>query len=322
MIKIFGAGMAGLLAANVLRRFDPIVYEAQPSLPNNHEALLRFRSDAVARALGIPFRKVTVLKSIVYKGRHYDRSDIRFRNMYSHKLVGEYWPSRSIANLETVERYIAPPDLIAQMSKGLLIEYSRSMSSFDLDRNRRIMEAGDSTTEMPDQIISTVPMPVLRDIAGEPKMEFKSQPIYSLVVDITHPYCDVYGTIYYPDPDVPYYRASITGSRLIVEFLLPHQGSSVPMVSNIMEDFGISLGGHLLTDFHQPKLQKYGKITPVSDPERQHFIVSMTDNYRVYSLGRFATWRNILLDDVVKDVSRIEEWMQKRIKYQRRLASR
>lgn len=47
---IIGAGMAGLLAANLLHRFNPTVLEKAPSLPNNHAALLRFRSDEIPRA--------------------------------------------------------------------------------------------------------------------------------------------------------------------------------------------------------------------------------------------------------------------------------
>ena len=35
----------------------------------------------------------------------------------------------------------------------------------------------------------------------------------------------------------------------------------------------------------------------------------MTVDHGVYSLGRFATWRNILLDDVVKDIDVIKSMM-------------
>jgi 2-polyprenyl-6-methoxyphenol hydroxylase-like FAD-dependent oxidoreductase len=38
-MKIYGAGMAGLLAAVALKRFNPVVHETQSSLPNNHNAL-------------------------------------------------------------------------------------------------------------------------------------------------------------------------------------------------------------------------------------------------------------------------------------------
>ena len=47
---IFGAGLAGLLSANMMRSHKPTVYEFQSELPNNHGALLRFRSDKVGTA--------------------------------------------------------------------------------------------------------------------------------------------------------------------------------------------------------------------------------------------------------------------------------
>ena len=50
-VTIIGAGMAGLLAANMLRHRDPVILEAQKSLPNNHHALLRFRSSVVGDVL-------------------------------------------------------------------------------------------------------------------------------------------------------------------------------------------------------------------------------------------------------------------------------
>ena len=46
---IWGAGLACLLA-NMFRKWSPVVYEKQDSLPNNHNALLRFRTNQVGIA--------------------------------------------------------------------------------------------------------------------------------------------------------------------------------------------------------------------------------------------------------------------------------
>ena len=61
-ISVIGAGLAGLLAGNMLRHRDPVIHEVQPSLPNNHSAVLRFRSSAVGDVLNIPFQKVKMIK--------------------------------------------------------------------------------------------------------------------------------------------------------------------------------------------------------------------------------------------------------------------
>ena len=66
---IYGAGLAGLLAGHMLRSLNPKIVESQDSLPNNHGALLRFRTDKVARACATPFKKVKVQKAIKYDGK-------------------------------------------------------------------------------------------------------------------------------------------------------------------------------------------------------------------------------------------------------------
>jgi len=53
-------------------------------------------------------------------------------------------------------------------------------------------------------------------------------------------------------------------------------------------------------DIHE---QKYAKILPVSDNERKRFMIWATEQFNIFSLGRFATWRpGLLLDDLVNDI--------------------
>ena len=52
--------------------------------------------------------------------------------------------------------------------------------------------------------------------------------------------------------------------------------------------------------------QRFGKIEPIADDERKSLLFRITHEHGVYSLGRFATWRNILLDDVVDDIVAIK----------------
>jgi hypothetical protein len=313
---IYGAGLAGLVTAHVLRRHKPVVYEAQGSLPNNHEALLRFRTEDVSRACGIPFREVEVIKAIRYKGRTISRPDIQINNLYSFKVTGEYH-ARSIGNTTDCKRFIAPPDFIAQLARGVQIEYKRPLTA--LEWPERHVDA--------PAVISTIPMPVMMNLAqwkDQPLFNFKT--IWSAWCEITNPVMDLYQTIYYPDPDVPYYRASITGNRVIVEFAKPiSTGTEANDRRAICADFE-----QVLHDFgirYQPALkditvkeQRYGKLLPIDDSVRRKFIVAMTDEYRIYSIGRFATWRQILMDDVVKDAERLDKWITDRDSvYKRRL---
>ena len=72
--------MAGLLAANLLRRFEPVIHEAKKELPDNHSALLRFRTPNIGSACAVPFKKVSVSKAISYEGKIHNNGNLFFSN--------------------------------------------------------------------------------------------------------------------------------------------------------------------------------------------------------------------------------------------------
>ena len=84
---IFGAGLAGLLAGNILRKYHPKIYEAQNELPNNHSALLRFRTSDVGTACSIPFKRVKVSKAIKGDEGIISQPNLFYSNMYSQKVT-------------------------------------------------------------------------------------------------------------------------------------------------------------------------------------------------------------------------------------------
>lgn len=299
---IYGAGMAGLLAANMLRRHRPIIHEIQPELPHNHDALLRFRTDAVSRVTGIPFKKVTVTKAIQFEGKLHTTTNIRLNNLYSIKVTGEVHP-RSMANLEPAERYIAPPNFIAQMASSCSIIFNSGLDTVQ----------GKSTP-----FISTVPMPAMMKLVDWPnKPEFKFKSIWIITADIIKPITEVYQTIYYPSPEESLYRASITGNRCILELIAEPSSNIQGYLLNVLQDFG--LGDNVVTSPAQVTHQYYGKLLPIDDHQRRAFIMALTDQYGIYSIGRFATWRQLLMDDVVNDVHHINAMIEERDLYRRRL---
>ena len=297
---IYGAGLAGLLAGNMMRSFKPTIHEAQKELPNNHGALLRFRTDKVETATAVPFSKVKVKKAIKYKSDIITTPNLMLSNMYSQKVTGSVL-NRSINNLEDVDRYIAPWHLISEMAKNCHIKYDSKLDMETID-DINVWEDG-------RPIISTLPMPILMKIVGWDEVpDFPKQKIWTQKAIIENPDCQVCQTIYYPDPMLKHYRVSLIGNTLISEFIeKPDANIGMHAMETLSEDFGIR--SYKLTDLKESS-QEYGKIMPIDDRLRKEFIFQMTNRYNIYSVGRFATWRQLLLDDVVDDLKVVEQFIR------------
>jgi hypothetical protein len=288
-IPIIGAGMAGLLAARMLRHRDPVVIEAQDQLPNNHSAVLRFRSPLVGEVLGIPFKRVRVLKGVVPW-----ENPVADALAYSKKCTGTYLSDRSItAETGMVERWIAPPDLIERMAEGVNIKFGHQYG-FPVGNPKAI---------------STIPMSALMKLLDYPEYKdvtFKS--VIGINLRATIRECDAYVSIAVPDPDLPFSRVSITGNELIIEC----QGGFIDDRAYILDKALRLLGlPHYVSDVEE-RPQPYSKIIPIDEEARRNFIYwSSSLKQRAFSLGRFATWRpGLLLDDLVNDVRFIERLMQ------------
>jgi len=296
---LVGAGLAGLVAAHAWPQAT--VVEAQPEPLQRHTALLRFRSDAVAKLTGIEFHSVQVRKGIWSEGR-FIQPNIRLANLYSNKCLGSIAAERSIWNLDPVTRYIAPEDLYSQMIESV---------------GRRIAwgTKADFPSSNSEPIVSTAPLPLTAAACGiTHTLTFKRSPIF--VQRFRLPRVSVHQTIYFPDPETTLYRASITGSLLILEHAAAAVDYPAPCDTDTldlaMEAFGLRLDS---VEALPSARQEYGKILPVNDSLRKGILFRLTHDHRIYSLGRFATWKNLLLDDVVDDIAVIKRLMRSGLHY-------
>lgn len=289
-MKIIGAGLAGCIAGAMNQ--NATIIESRES-GATHKALLRFRSPDIGDAVGIPFKKVKVYKGIWHNDSPVQLSP-RYIALYSRK-VSDKISYRSICNQDAVDRYVAPINfhdmLIDQVSNR--IEYGVDISSIDIKDNA--------------PIVSTLPMFVLAEAIGEDcGVEFENSVNKITVSRYRVPDCNVYMTYYYTDPTCGPYRASIDGDVLIIESMWNISDTDVDIVKRSFGLTGITLET-IVENYNQPN----GKISSIDEGLRRKFIVEMTMKYRIYSLGRFATWRNIVLDDVYKDILQIKQLINK-----------
>lgn len=282
-MKIFGAGLAGLLAACAFQ--DAEIYEAQPKY-KSHKALMRFRTSAVGDLVGVEFKKVRVHKAIWVKDRYVEPTP-RWANLYSKKVIGTL-AERSIWNIDPCDRYIAPENFIDELIArcGDRIHWETSVDASMIGNND-------------DPAISTIPMHIIHKWVYKKKVDFTFKQI--VIQRFRIPKAEVFQTIYFPSPDISLYRASITGDLLIAEYINACDGY------NFFPAFGLSQRECGAMEF---STKQYGKINAIDETWRKHVIFDLTTNCNVYSLGRYATWRNILLDDVVKDIVQIKKLMK------------
>lgn len=295
-MTIVGAGLAGLVAAHAMPRAD--IVEAGPRAPAGHKALLRFRSSTVGDLTGVEFRPVTVHKGIWYD-LAWRSPSIQLANMYSRKVIDRI-ADRSIWSTEPVTRWIAPEDFYDRLldSVGSRVHWNCP---------------ADFVTGAP--FVSTAPMPVALDALSVDRtgVTFDRAPIR--VRRFRVPDCDVYQTVYYPTPSHSLYRASITGDLLICEFTTSNAPEATHWWDDLLDSFQLHDWG--LTPLDDVE-QRYGKIKAIDEDVRRAYITKLTNDHGVFSLGRFATWRNILLDDVAHDISVVKRLINAS-HYERRL---
>ena len=156
------------------------------------------------------------------------------------------------------------------------------------------------------QIVSTAPLPVVLSSLG---LHDASPDEFQRAAIQVHRFrvhrADVFQTVYFPGDETCVYRASITGDLLICESIAgaPFTHSDIDIVCA-----AFALRGELSSI--DSNTQRYGKIAPIDEQQRKDFIWRLSHEHAIFSLGRFATWRNILLDDVVDDIVVVRRLMK------------
>jgi len=334
-ILIIGAGLAGRIAAgalSVLPDAKITVIEKEPAGTKTHHAIMRLRDPEVCRLLGVTPKEIKVQKRVaeVINGSFEDaylittdKAEILANNTYSRKLYDEIG-YRSIGTLGDHTRWLAkiPIGIPAQS-----VMYSTRLISV---RNGcvTIGTNGRNPPEISslpyDFCVSTIPMPSLISALPEatglspvlPEFKRKSVPI-TVVRRKVMVRSSVHQTLYVPSLVLSTYRVTLQEQEIIYESTNgPPDDSEQYMLAN---QFGIrstELGEQEV--FTQPM----GKMLPIDEDLRRMAIMTLSQSYNIFSFGRFAIWKPIRTDHLVKDIEVIKRMMtieDKRRSYESRI---
>lgn len=287
-ISIFGAGLSGLIAARMLAEQCPTVYELKEDVPNNHKAVLRFRSSIVGDVTNIPFKAVNVIKGV-----HQSANAVADAVGYSLKVSGRL-EDRSVLNLEPARRYVAPTDFIARLASTADIQFGVDFEKWS-----------HNLTRLHGPIISTLPMPYMMDLfKWEHKPEFRSREGWTARGTIREQYASTMNATLYNPGKGSWYRATINGPDLIIEGMGLNYDNPLEILRALNLSYTMLEGNdeRRLT-CHPAKYQKISDLTPDEAESAKRFVMWLSEEHGIYSLGRFALWRpKLLLDDVVNDV--------------------
>lgn len=306
-IVIIGAGMAGTIAYNYLRQYDPIIIDKRPKPKQSsnaigtHPAVMRLRDPQVARFLGSDCKRVTISKAIYIDGRITTESNIKLNNMYSMKLYDQIG-KRSLNNLGDQERWLIdghkpPSNLFWEMD----------VKEIKDDKIHCIVAGTRKSIIRYDICISTLPMTVMAKIACQEKTQeinFEYNPVYVLRTNLNIA-SSVNQTLYFPSYETTVYRATIQEQVLIIESIekQDHHDSTVDTIRFVLEAFGIS-GCFSEIDYNWTKMP-IGKIKAIDEDRRLNLIMRLTDKYNIFSFGRFAVWRPLRTDHLLSDIEKI-----------------
>ena len=308
-IIILGAGISGALAAKFFNTEE--IYDKANAPVNNHHAVMRIKDPRVGMLLGSNMESVSVKKGVYFKGVMWDKTNITINNMYSLKVSGQL-SYKSILDLSDCSRFLLSDWDIKNINYGY--------DFVSINKNSLVFAYNNEYIQKEfDFCISTIPIQHMIKISGifDELPEFKYNPIFvtrfNLNIDST-----VHQTIYFPDNCFNSYRVTIEGKQIIFEAINSFPDETE--IEKIICLFGIST---LNIENKQEFVQKIGKIVPYDDKYRKFILNELTEKFNLFSLGRFAIWKQIRSDDVIKDLEVIQKMIfteEKRRGYENKLA--
>jgi len=299
-LLIIGGGFAGYLAHKVFSDYNPLVFEAseEAHIFKNHKAVLRFKDPKITRFFYTDLKLIQVYKQILYKEQLYSNSNIMFNNLYSRKLYGCIG-TRSLNTLGLCERIVLKDkDKIKIPAESLFYNHK----AISIKPGKITFEC--ETSFGYDICISTIPLPKMLELCGIVSTlgaYTRSAPIYITRYKLNFP-STVHQTIYVPEFEYRTYRMTIERDNLIIE--AHEMQADETEINYLVKFFGIS--PHNLCPNPEEHKMENGKIECLDDLARKKYIMKLTQDFSIYSFGRYGIWKPIRSEDMISDLERLK----------------
>jgi hypothetical protein len=295
-IGIFGAGLSGVFAANYfsskgysVELFDK---KKESEFGEINAGVFRLKSRNTEHYLGWELKKISIKKAYIYNDKICNIPDLKMNNLYSIKLFGELQERSILAKESTWIRYL--PTTKARINPSV-----KKVGYFNV--SERWYAQGQKSC---DYWISTIPMDYMVDYLykgdiKDIKFTKESTHKYSFGINIKS---EVNQTFYVITASNPIYRITIQFNQLIVESM---RDVGIDDIKSLLCVIGLESE---FVDLEVPKvvMSPYGKISPIDEDIRRRIIMKLTNDYKIFSFGRYAVWKpKLMIDDLLEDAEKI-----------------
>lgn len=320
---IVGSGLSGLMMGYLKKR-DYLIIEAAERL--NFDVGTPFYLHAPLEWLPTAWKEIDVHHHCWDGERFHRVPDLKMMNDYSRKIVGKIVDTSLKFMDGAVKRGFVPESGNAgQVLRDLHNEVGNNLvcgaKLIHLDPKNKaavitFAEEGSRVVRY-KHLVSTIPLPVMLGMLRmEFKHKFRADPITTYFISVSPEQAlDSFQVVNITDPTVPFYRASLMGSTVVVETMdWPETKEQGDVLQEQAVDLAEGLWGFQL---HDPQVKKSvvkpGKFHPIEKTARKMLLAKLTNELSVYCLGRYAVWDYKRIDHIAGDAHQILKLMKSEV---------
>ncbi len=288
-IKVIGAGLSGLIMAEVLsaQGFDYYIIEKKSEedyKPAEH--VYYYHTDSIRKLLPIPLKKIRVNKLFLesdrlpINGDHFS-SHIRNPNLFDLINYTRKFNEGGLITNSSLE------DCGKEMD-GWIVDYDLSLHQILFNRHRFKIKFDTVHTSLTDEIIvSTAPLTIFKSLVDLSLFKMSFDELMICKIENVN-----FDKVFIIHNDGKLFKRVV-----LIKDTMYIEGKNPNISLSNLRDI-LNFKDHKMSCDKQLKVPAFNKIDNIA---RKNLIGQLSIKYSIYSLGRFATWSYKRTDHVVDD---------------------